>query len=66
MKRRDIPVEAVAMQWMKDAEFRRAYTALEEESALASAVIKACDGANMTQGQLADATRATLSVAAHK
>jgi transcriptional regulator with XRE-family HTH domain len=39
--------------WMKDAEYRQAYDALEGELALAAALIRARSGAGLTQEQLA-------------
>ncbi|MGH9452128.1 MAG: helix-turn-helix domain-containing protein [Terriglobia bacterium] len=39
--------------WMKEAEYRKAYDALEEEFALAKAVIKARNRAGLTQTELA-------------
>lgn len=55
MTRRYIPVEETAKEWMKDAEFRAAYDALEDEFALASALIKARGDADLTQEQVAAA-----------
>ena len=40
MTRRHIPAEEAAKEWMKDPEFRAEYDALEDEFALASALIK--------------------------
>jgi transcriptional regulator with XRE-family HTH domain len=40
-------------RWMGDAEYRREYEALEEEFALASAMIRARKRAGMTQEELA-------------
>jgi len=53
MTRKYIPVEEVTARWMKDPEFRRVYDALEDEFALASALIKARGEAEMTQEQVA-------------
>ncbi len=55
MTRRDIPVEEAAKEWMKDPEFRAEYDALEDEFALASALIKARGDADLTQEQVAAA-----------
>jgi ribosome-binding protein aMBF1 (putative translation factor) len=55
MTRRYIPVEEAAKEWMKDPEFVAAYDALEDEFALASALIKARSDADMTQEQVAAA-----------
>jgi hypothetical protein len=41
MMRKTIPVEDAAKAWMKDPEFRAAYDALDDEFALASALIRA-------------------------
>ena len=49
MTRKFIPVEEVAKEWFKDPEFRAAYDALEEEFALASALIEARARAGLTQ-----------------
>ena len=49
MSRKFIPVEEVAQEWMKRPEFVAAYDALEEEFALASALIQARAGAGATQ-----------------
>src|SRR3984957_12948352 len=59
MTRRYIPVEEVAKKWMKNPEFRAAYDALEEEFALASALIKARGDADLTQEQVAAAMGTT-------
>jgi transcriptional regulator with XRE-family HTH domain len=40
-------------KWMKDPEYRREYDALEEEFALASALIEARSRAGLTQEELA-------------
>ncbi len=40
-------------KWMKDPEYRREYDALEEEFALASAIIEARPRAGLTQEELA-------------
>jgi transcriptional regulator with XRE-family HTH domain len=40
-------------KWMKDPEYRREYEGLEEEFALASAIIEARSRAGLTQEQLA-------------
>src|SRR5271155_2774989 len=64
MTRRYIPVEEAAKEWMKDPEFRTAYDALEDEFALASALIKARGDADMTQEQVATAMGTTQAVVA--
>ena len=55
MTRKFIPVEEAAKAWMKDPEFRAEYDALEDEFALASALIKARGDADLTQEQVAAA-----------
>ena len=49
--RKFIPVEEVAKEWMNDPAFVAAYDALEDEFAMASALIKARH-ADMTQEQV--------------
>jgi len=63
-KRRFIPVEEAAKEWMKDPEFRAEYDALEEEFALASALIHARSEADMTQEEVARAMGTTQAVVA--
>lgn len=53
-ERKYIPVEEIATQWFKDPEFVAAYDALEEEFALADALIAARAQADLTQEQLAE------------
>ena len=62
--RKFIPVEEVAKEWMKDPEFVAAYDALEDEFAVASALIKARGEADMTQEQVARAMGTTQAVVA--
>jgi transcriptional regulator with XRE-family HTH domain len=64
VKRKFIPVEEVAKEWMKNPEFVAAYDALEDEFALASALIKARGEADMTQEQVARAMGTTQAVVA--
>jgi ribosome-binding protein aMBF1 (putative translation factor) len=64
MTRRNIPIEEVARKWLKDPEFQHAYDALEEEFALAAAMIKARADADMTQEQVAAAMGTTQAVIA--
>ena len=52
-KRNTIPAEQVFAEWRKDPEYMREYDALEEEFALASAVIGARAHADLTQEELA-------------
>ncbi|MEA2597589.1 MAG: hypothetical protein QOF01_4058 [Thermomicrobiales bacterium] len=64
MTRQGIPIEDVAKEWMKDPEFRSASEALEEEFALASALIEARARAKMTQAQVAQAMGTTQTTIA--
>lgn len=64
MIRKFIPVEEAAREWMKDPAFRAAYDALEDEFALAAALIKARGDADMTQEQVAEAMGTTQAVVA--
>ena len=64
MKRKFIPVEKSFRQWKKDPKYAAAYDALEEEFALASAMIKARAEADMTQEQVAQAMGTTQAVIA--
>ena len=54
MTKKFIPVEEAAKTWFKDPTFQVAYDALEEEFALAQALIKARADANMTQQEVAE------------
>ncbi len=49
-----IPFETIAAKWREDPEFMREYDALEEEFALASALIGARAEAGLTQAELAE------------
>jgi hypothetical protein len=51
MTRKFIPVEEVAEGWLKDPEFQAAYDALEDEFALASALIEARGRAGADAGR---------------
>jgi len=62
--RKYIPVEEAFKEWRKDPEYVAAYNALEEEFALASALIKARADADMTQEQVAQAMGTTQAVVA--
>lgn len=64
MSRKSIPVEEAAKDWRKDPEFRAEYDALEEEFALASALIRARGAAHMTQEEVATAMGTTQAVVA--
>jgi ribosome-binding protein aMBF1 (putative translation factor) len=64
MKTKFIPAEHSFKQWKKDPKYVAAYSALEEEFALASAMIKARADADMTQEQVAKAMGTTQAVIA--
>ncbi len=51
-------------QWMADSDYRAAYDALEDEFALAAALIEARANAGLTQEQLASRMNTTQSVVA--
>lgn len=64
MNRTYIPVEESFAEWRKDPEYVAAYDALEEEFALASALIRARGHADMTQEQVAAAMGTTQAAIA--
>ena len=64
MTRKYIPVEEAFKEWRKDPEYVAAYDALEDEFALASALIRARGAARMSQEQLAAAMGTTQAVIA--
>jgi ribosome-binding protein aMBF1 (putative translation factor) len=64
MARRSISVEEAAKEWFKDPEFAAEYDALEEEFALAAALIRARSAADMTQEDVAQAMGTTQTVIA--
>lgn len=64
MNRRAIPVEEAAKDWFKDPDFVTAYDALDEEFALADALIKARSQADMTQEDVARRMGTTQAVIA--
>lgn len=64
MTRKLIPVEESFHAWDKDPEFKAAYDGLEDEFALASALIAARGRADMTQEQVAEAMGTTQAVVA--
>jgi ribosome-binding protein aMBF1 (putative translation factor) len=64
MKSKFIPVETSFAEWKKDPKYVAAYESLEEEFALASALIKARGDAQMTQEQVAAAMGTTQAVVA--
>lgn len=53
MSRRFIPVEESFKKWLKDPQYRRAYHALEEEFALAAALMDARGQAGLSQEDVA-------------
>lgn len=59
-----IPFGKIAEKWRADPEFQREYEALEEEFALAAAVIKARSEAGLTQEELARRMGTTQSAIA--
>ena len=64
MKPKFILAEESFEQWKRDPKYVAAYDALEEEFALASAMIKARGDADMTQQQVAEAMGTTQAVVA--
>ncbi len=64
MSRKFIPVEESLRQWSRDPEFVAVYDALEDEFAVASALIKARGDAEMTQEEVAAAMGTTQAVVA--
>jgi ribosome-binding protein aMBF1 (putative translation factor) len=61
---RSLLVEDIVKEWMEDPEFRAEYDALEDEFALATALIEARLKAQMTQEQVARAMGTTQAVVA--
>jgi hypothetical protein len=59
MTRKYIPVEDAAKRWMKNPDFRTEYDALDDEFALAAALIKAPGDADLMQEQVAAETGTT-------
>lgn len=53
-KRNTVPAGEVFAEWRKDPEYVREYDALEDEFALASAIIGARARAGLTQAELAE------------
>ena len=64
MSRKFIPANEAIAVWRKNPEFLAAYDALEEEFALAEALIKARAQADLTQEQVADRMGTTQAVIA--
>jgi len=63
-RKNEIPVEEAAKDWFKDPAFVAEYEALEEEFALAEAMIRARSAADMTQEEVAAAMGTTQAVVA--
>jgi len=63
-KRKFIPARRLINKWRKDPAFMREYQALEEEFALAAAMIAARGHAGLTQEQLARKMSTTQAVIA--
>lgn len=63
-KRKDIPVGESFAKWRKNPAYVAAYDALEEEFAIADALIQARTDAHMTQEQVAKAMGTTQAVVA--
>ena len=61
---RSIPVDEVFAEWRRDPEYVAAYDTLEEEFALASALIEARSRAGLTQVELARRMGTTQAVVA--
>ncbi len=59
-----IPMSKVFAEWHKDPEFKREYDALEEEFALAAALIKARTDADLTQEEITRRMGTTQSAVA--
>jgi ribosome-binding protein aMBF1 (putative translation factor) len=59
-----IPVGDLAREWLQDPEFRAEYDALEDEFALATALIEARARAALTQAQVAERMGTTQAVIA--
>lgn len=64
MKSKFIPAQESFARWKKDPKYVAAYDSLEEEFALASAMIQARGNAEMTQEQVAKAMGTTQAVIA--
>jgi ribosome-binding protein aMBF1 (putative translation factor) len=64
MTKKMIPVEESFAEWRKDPEYVKAYDALEDEFALAAAMIEARAHAGLTQEQLAQRMHTTQAVIA--
>src|ERR1700757_3003261 len=57
-------IDVLHKKWLKDREYRKAYEALEEEFALAAAIVKARNRAGLSQAELARRLKTTQSTVA--
>jgi ribosome-binding protein aMBF1 (putative translation factor) len=57
-------INALHDKWMQDKSYQEAYNALEDEFALAAALIEARSRAGLTQGELAERMHTTQSAVA--
>jgi len=57
-------IDVLHKKWLKDREYRKAYEALEEEFALAAAIMKARNRAGLSQAELARRMKTTQSTVA--
>ncbi|HMK79520.1 MAG TPA: helix-turn-helix transcriptional regulator [Xanthobacteraceae bacterium] len=57
-------IDLLHKKWLKDPEYRKAYEALEEEFALAAAIMKARNRAGLSQAELARRMKTTQSTVA--
>jgi ribosome-binding protein aMBF1 (putative translation factor) len=64
MTNKMIPVEEAFAEWRKDPDYVKAYDALEDEFALAAAMIEARAHAGLTQEELAQRMHTTQAVIA--
>ena len=64
MKRKMIPVEELFAKWRRDPKYVREYDALEEEFALAGALIDARSSARLTQADVARSMRTSQQTVA--
>ena len=57
-------IDILHKKWLKDREYREAYEALDEEFALAAAIMKARNRAGLSQAELARRMKTTQSTVA--
>jgi transcriptional regulator with XRE-family HTH domain len=57
-------IDVLHKKWLKDREYRKAYDALDEEFALAAAIMKARNRAGLSQAELARRMKTTQSTVA--